>query len=245
MRENLRTIIADDEPICRSGLREMLRPVPSIDVIAEAATGLEAAELILVLHPDLVFLDVQMPECTGFEALRGIPSGHRPAIIFVTAFEEHALSAFDVDAVDYLLKPFDEPRLLRSVERAKRFLASSQLGSGDGSSSSSHRFVVRDRNRITLVKSEEIDWIESWGNYVRLFVNARPLITRESLASVQARLNPRSFVRISRTVIIRVDRVQRLVFRQNGQTHVILRNGLRLVASRRCRDRLRSLFAAS
>jgi two-component system LytT family response regulator len=248
--EPLRILIVDDEPIARSGLREMLSAYPDAVVVGEVADGVEAVPAVRALVPDLLFLDVQMPEADGFALLERLQSGAPPAIVFVTAYEEYAFPAFEANAVDYLLKPFDHSRLRRALDRAIRFLGADRERQDSAEyrttawRHSRHRFVVRDRGAMTFIEPQDVEWIESWGNYVRLFVNGRPMLLRESTNAVAERLDQTRFVRISRRVIVNADHVERLIPRPNGQTEIVLRSALVLLGSRRWRERLRAFFGA-
>lgn len=248
-RAPLRTLIADDEPLARSGLREMLGHYPDVDVIGEAGDGLEAARLIAELTPDLLFLDVQMPESTGFDVLKRMDGPDAPLVVFVTAYEEFAFPAFEANALDYLLKPFNHSRLRRTLDRVSWFIsgrsatASPSTGHANGWRAAANRIVVNDRGSVVFVEPEQVEWVESWGNYVRLFVDGRPLLVRQSMNAFSATLDPTRFVRISRQVVVNAQHVQRLALRDNGQTEVVLRSSLILIASRRYRDRLRGFFS--
>lgn len=253
----LRALIVDDEPVARSGLRAMLAHEPRVEIVGEAASGEAAIRLIHAARQDLVFLDVQLPDLDGFGVLSG--AGPIPfAVIFVTAFEQYALPAFEANAVDYLLKPFNRQRLTRAVRRASAFLGvtTSVAGSVTDPASSApsrmmawreagRRFVVPDGNHLHFLEPERVDWIESWGNYVRLFAHGRPHLLRETVRGVEARLDPSQFLRISRSVIVNVERVRSLRPRSNGQVEVVLTSGAVLRCSRRYRARLRLFFAAS
>jgi two-component system LytT family response regulator len=248
MTAPLRVLVADDEPLARAGLREMLAANPAVVVVGEASDGRDALRLAGALRPDVVFLDIQMPEADGLEIAATFSGRTTPAVVFVTAYEEYALSAFEIDAVDYLLKPFDDVRLARSLRRVRQFLGAVPDASGLASTREAewrarhHRFVVKDRGTIVFVEPDDIDWVESWGNYVRLRVGGRALLLRDSMASVSARLDPSSFLRISRGVIVNAARVRRLAPKPNGQVDLLLDNSLVLTASRRHREALLGFF---
>jgi two-component system, LytTR family, response regulator len=243
----IRALIVDDEPIARRGLRAMLAGCSEVDVVGEAASGAEGLAQFRRLAPRLVFLDIQMPDVDGFAVVRELPSDDMPAIVFVTAFEQYALPAFEANAVDYLLKPFDAARLARSVRRAVLFLQAAPNESDPGRRAAEwaereRRFVVKGRTGIVFIEPEEVDWVESWGNYVRLFAAGRRYLLRETMAAVEARLDPTRFLRISRSIIVNVGRVRSLVPKPNGQVDVVLGVGTVLSASRRHRAKLQQFF---
>jgi two-component system, LytTR family, response regulator len=248
----IRALIVDDEPIARRGLRAMLAASPQVDVVGEAANGVDALAAVRELAPQLVFLDIQLPDLDGFSVLSGMPPDQAPAIVFVTAYEQYALPAFEANAVDYLLKPFDAARLARSLRRVSLFLAGSEGPAPNESrdheqravewAGRERRFVVKGRSGILFLEPEDVDWIESWGNYVRLFAAGRAYLLRETTAAVESRLDASRFLRISRSVIVNVERVRSLSPKANGQVDVVLASGVTLHASRRFRARLQRFF---
>ena len=240
----LRVVIADDEPVARRGLRAMLGAMPAVEVVGEAASGEEAVAVVLALRPDVLFLDVRMPALDGFAVLAALPRGAAPAVVFTTAFEQYALPAFDASAIDYLLKPFDAARLARALRRVRAFgsEAAGAAGITAPRDEDGRRLTARGRDVIIFLEPDEVDWIESWGNYVRLHARGRRYLMRETTGAVEARLDATLFLRISRSVIVNAARVRRLVPRRNGQTDVVLEGGATLRASRRHRAALQRFF---
>ena len=251
----IRTLIVDDEPLARAGIAKLLGAEPDVAVIGESRDGADALEKIRTLRPDLVFLDVQMPELTGFEVLASLQPGELPAIVFVTAFDQYALDAFDANAVDYLLKPFDRDRFARALSRARRFLSPDALTmfrskiasvlatvatppSRPEARSGDSRLMIRTRGRITFVGIGDIDWIESSRNYVRIRTKGAWQTVREPLAAFATRLDSAQFVRVSRSCLVNLDRVRELRRQPNGQHVILLVDGSRLIASRRYGNRL-------
>lgn len=236
----LRALIADDEPVARRGLRVLLAEQPGVTVVGEAATGEAALVAVRELRPDLLFLDVQMPALDGFGVLAGLPVAARPAVVFTTAFEQYALPAFEASALDYLLKPFDAARLERALRRVRAHLRGAAPPSGGPVR---ERFVLRAREGVVFVAHDTVEWLESWGNYVRLHAAGRHYLLRETTAAVEATLDPALFVRISRSVIVNAACVRCIVPRANGQLEVGLASGARLRASRRHAAAVRRFLA--
>jgi two-component system LytT family response regulator len=232
-----RALIVDDERTARSGLRAMLAAHPDITVIGEASNGGQAATAIELHHPDLVFLDIQMPDRDAFELLADFPPERRPAIIFVTAHRQHALQAFGMSAVDYLLKPFGRERLAAAVRRTVRFLrgaAVESAGVGAGK-----RLVVRDGERLAFVDPTDVRWFEVYGNYLRLALAGRQLLLRETLGALATRLDAGTFVRISRSVVVNLQHVDAVRRQRSGQFEFRMRGGGVLRSSRRYRRDVR------
>lgn len=249
----IRTVIADDMPLARSRMKRFLKTDPEIEIIRECSRGGEAIEAINNLKPDLVFLDVEMPETSGFEVLQAIKSDPMPVVIFVTAYDQFTLRAFDCHALDYLLKPFDEARLRRSLERAKRELKrtkqtdlNEQLQSALQNSSSEPKFLkriaVKSGERTVFLPTEDIDWVATAGNYLELHVGKQRHLIRERMCELEAKLDPAKFVRIHRLSLINIERVRELQPLFNGDYVVILRNGVRLTLSRTYREKLFDLI---
>lgn len=248
----IRVLIVDDEPIARRGIRQQLRGETDLEVIGEYGDGAAAIDAITGLAPDLVFLDIQMPEVGGFDVVEAIGVARMPAVIFVTAYDEHALRAFDVHAVDYVLKPIDRHRFRTAVERARRRLAhapgqldrriAAALGElGRPAHDYAKRLAIKGDGRVILVDVDEVDRLEAAGNYVEVHSGARHHLVRETMASLEARLDPARFVRVSRSSIVNADRVRELQPMFNGDFVVVLRDGTKVAGSRRYRaafDRL-------
>jgi two-component system LytT family response regulator len=221
----LRVLIVDDERLARAKIRDYLVDERDVVIVGECGSGAEATAAVRSLHPDVVFLDVQMPDGDGFQTVEEL-GACGAAIVFVSAYDEYAVQAFDVAAVDYLLKPYDRDRLCRALERARAAVGPSR------------RLAVRDGGRLLLLPAGEIDWIESAGNYVVLHAGVREHIVREALAKLEARLDPRRFVRIHRRAIVNLDAVVEVRALAHGAQEVVLRCGARLPVGRRFRDRL-------
>lgn len=250
----IRVLIVDDEPIARRGIRHQLRGEADLEVIGECGDGAAAIDAITELAPDLVFLDIQMPEVGGFDVVEAIGLARMPAVVFVTAYDEHALRAFDVHAVDYVLKPIDRHRFRTAVERARRRLAHApgqQLEErelsldrriaaaleelGRPAQDYAKRLAIKGDGRVMLVDVDEVDRLETAGNYVEVHSGARHHLVRETMASLEARLDPARFVRVSRSSIVNATRVRELQPMFNGDFVVVLRDGTKVAGSRRYR----------
>ncbi len=249
----IRTIIVDDEPLARDRIKRLLREEDEIDVIGECGNGADAIKAITSENPDLVFLDIQMPEKNGFEVIKSLPAKKLPTIIFVTAYDQYALQAFDVHALDYLLKPFNRERIKRAVARAREHIEHRRIGNLDerlnslitdlrGEKRYLDRLVVKSVGRVFFLKSDEIDWIEAAGNYVKLHVGREAHMIRETMNGIEAKLDPRKFLRIHRSTVVHIDRIKELHPMFSGDYAVILRNGTELALSRNYRERFTELF---
>lgn len=232
--EKIRTVVVDDEPLARTNLTVLLRRHPEIDTVAECGSGREALAVIRASKPDLVFLDVQMPECDGFDVIEMLGSD-APCIIFVTAHDSYALRAFEVGALDYLLKPFDNARFERTLERAKERIASAKNGQ-----QARLPFVIRTAGQVCFVSVSEIDWIEAADYYVSLHVGRKTHLLRRSMAELEKELDENAFCRIHRSAIVKLDKVRRLELNESGEYDVLLDDGTRLRLSRRYRKELQS-----
>jgi two-component system, LytTR family, response regulator len=246
---NLRVVIVDDEPLVRRGLSSLLEQEADITIVAEARNGIEALEAIARHVPSLVFLDVQMPGMDGFEVLARIPAASRPAIIFVTAFDEYAIRAFDVHAVDYLLKPFDAARVAVALDRARaRHAASpsaddarwdallSQLKPGPRYAD---RLLLKDDGSVVVVLVADIDWIESADNYVKVHARGARYKVRQTIKTLESQLDPTQFARAHRSAIVNLDRVRSLDPMAAGEYVLTLSTGDKLTLSRGYRDSFR------
>ena len=245
----IRTLLVDDEPLARQRLRALLTTDPDLDLIGECSDGRQAVAAVQQLRPDLMFLDVEMPALDGFGVLRALADGVLPVVVFVTAHDRYALKAFEVHALDYLLKPFDKGRFAASLQRAK---AQVRLGKSAGMEqrllalldavpphrSLPERLVVKSSGRVSFVRVEDLDWIEAAGNYVRLHLGKDDHLLRESLGGLEAKLDPRRFVRIHRSTIVNIDRIRELAPTFHGDYQVVLKDGTELTLSRSCRDKL-------
>ena len=232
----LRVVIADDEPLARLRLRRLLGTIPGLDVVAECASGIEVMQLLPDCPCDLLFLDIQMPGADGFQALEHVVARPR-AVVFVTAYAEHAVRAFDVQAVDYLLKPISAERLLQALERVQRLLANE--AAIIAAPAIPRRLALPIGRRMQMVELDELDCAMAQANYVELKVGARSFVLRETLQGFQARLDPARFLRIHRSTIVRIDAIREVEPLASGRYRVNLHGGLRLVSGRSDRDALR------
>jgi two-component system, LytTR family, response regulator len=228
----IRVLVVDDELLARRNLTVLLGGDPDIAFVAECGSGLEAIGEIRKSKPDLVFLDVQMPECGGFDVLELLGGEVPPAIIFVTAYDEYALRAFDAGALDYLLKPFDDARFSRALSRAKNRLAHSVALQPQA-----RRLVVRSRGHVLFLNAENIDWIEAAGYYACLHVGSDTHIMRRSLSELERDLGE-GFIRIHRSIIVNLERIRGLEMQHGGEYEVVLKSKVRLQLSRRFRKGL-------
>lgn len=246
----LRVLVVDDEPIARRGLMRLLRAEPDVEVVGECGDGGAAIEAIAALAPDLVFLDVQMPERDGFAVIEAIGAAPRPAVVFVTAFDHHAVRAFDAQALDYVLKPVDPERFSRALQRARQRLARPDegfvrrvsealklIGHG-GPAKYPERLAIRTDGRVRLVDLAEVDRMVAAGNYVEIHAGARAHLLRETLTSLEARLDPQRFVRVSRAAMVSVAQIREVQPLFNGDFVVLLKGGAQVTGSRRYRAAL-------
>ena len=241
--ENLTAVIVDDEDLARHYLRELLSAHPGIRVAAECANGFEAVKAVSEHTPDLLFLDVQMPKLDGFEVLELLDAAHSPAVIFVTAYDQYAMRAFDAHAVDYLLKPFDASRLARAIERAKervggrklpRELAAQARAAGERP----HRLVVKDGARVHVIPISKLDYVEAQDDYSALHSEGKSYLKQQPIGEIGALLDPAAFVRIHRSAIVNLERVARIEPYAKDSRIAILRDGTRLPVSRSGYSRL-------
>jgi len=260
----LRVVVVDDEPLARSGMCGLVARDPELTLVAQCADGAEAVAAIAGLKPDLVLLDVQMPEMDGFEVLREVGPARMPVVVFVTAFDRFALRAFDVAAVDYLLKPFDDERFDLAIARAKHAVRNAEAGElgrrlmrlverqGDPAPSSdapaeparhATRLVVKSAGRTVFVRVEDVDWIEADDYYAKLHVGEKTHLLRETMGSLEARLEPTRFFRVHRSAIVNLDRVREVQFLFGGEHVVILHDGTRLKLSRSRLEKLEAMLA--
>lgn len=248
--EQLKVVIVDDERLSRRALRAQLEKRGDIAIAAECGDGRAALAAIERDEPDLVFLDIQMPHVSGFELLEKLEGDARPAVIFVTAHDEHAVRAFEVEAIDYLLKPFDESRLNAAIERAlarrREYALSARLEDVFGGAQPwaetgrryARRLLIRSRGRARFIMTSQLDWIEAVGNGVRLHVGDQAHLMRSAIGVLERKLDPAHFMRIHRSTIINLDRIGHIEPYGGSDYQVILRDGTKLRVSRSARDRL-------
>jgi len=250
---NLRVLIADDEPLCRQRLRQFLRAEPGNELVGECINGTEAVTAIRKQAPDVVFLDVKMPELDGFDVIKSLSDIRLPAIVFVTAYDQFALRAFETHAVDYLLKPFNRVRfqtaLRRVRERLQRDLSSKDdptllnlLKTIDSRHSSLERVTIRSDGRITVLKTAEIDWICAADNYVELHLGKATHLLRTTVTALASQLPQNRFVQTSRSLLVNVDRIKEIRPKAHGDYSIILRDGTSLPGSRNHRRQLERLL---
>jgi two-component system LytT family response regulator len=256
--KKIRALIVDDEPLARRGIRRLLQAAPDIEIVGEARNGRDAVTAVEKLKPDLVFLDIQMPLLDGFAAIEKIGLANLPEIVFVTAFDEHAIRAFEINALDYLLKPVDAERFEKCLERVRARLKNSLDGKLDDKLSSLleslervesntektflERVVIKDAGRIFFVGVDEIIWISSEGNYVKIHTKNKSYLLRETMDGLENKLDPRDFLRLRRSTIVRIEQIKELHPLFNGEFAVILKDGTQLTSSRRYRQNLNSLL---
>ena len=243
----IRTLIADDEPLARERIRSLLAQEPDFEIVGECADA-DGALAVLKKQPvDLLFLDVQMPEMDGFEMLGRLGKDALPTVIFVTAYDQHAVKAFEVHALDYLLKPFKQSRFKEAVQRVREQFSRRQtedvskrllqlLSDRKAPPAYLQRLTVKENDRVVLVKASQIEWIESAGNYVVLHVGKQNHILRETLAALEAQLDPKLFLRISRSTLVNLDQVRELQPLFKGEYVVVLHNGKQLPMTRGIRE---------
>jgi len=246
----IRALIVDDEPLARERMRSLLDVESDVDVVGEASNGLEAVDAIVSRSPDLVFLDVRMPKLDGFEVIDAVGPDRMPAVVFVTAYDQYALRAFEVQALDYLVKPFDRDRFQGTLKRVRRQMESVETGDlsrkllalvgnlKNDRPARTERLVIKSGGRLFFLRVDEIDWIEAAGNYVRLHVGAEGHLLRETMTAIEGRLSSETFFRIHRSHIVNIERIKELQPWFNGEYVVMLRNGTKLTLSRGYRERL-------
>jgi two-component system LytT family response regulator len=249
---NIRSLIVDDEPLARKRIVSFLNNMPGISIIGECGGGRDAIRLIREMSPDLLFLDIQMPEVGGFDVLQAVGPEKMPAVIFTTAYDQHALKAFEVHALDYLLKPFSRQRFTGAVERARKQLENSTPREPDSRIAALienlrpeqrylSRFAIRSSQRVLFVKATDVEWIESAGNYALLHVGAQTHIIRETMQALERKLSPKSFRRVSRSAIVNLSRIKEIQPLARGEYSIVLESGKHLAMSRSLRDLERAL----
>jgi len=243
----MRALIVDDEPLARRGVMLRLRKFKDVEIVGECGDGESAVQRILERSPDVVFLDIQMPGMDGFEVLRALPKERLPAVIFLTAYEQHVLRAFDVHALHYLLKPVDDTRFATAVSRVRELLDSASKADmaqrvmrllDRASDKYTSRFTLQTGSRIQIVTAEEVEWIGAAGDYVELHANGRSFLLRETMSSLEQRLDPAKFLRIHRSRIVQSKRILELRSIENREFAVKLADGSEHRSSRTYADRL-------
>jgi len=259
-RKKIKALIVDDEPIARRNIRALLKNDPDVGVVGEAASGAKAVKLIQTSPPDLLFLDVQMPEMSGFDVLMQTDLGQIPAIIFVTAYDQYALRAFEVQALDYLLKPFDDERFAMALARAKaqieqreaatlkrKLFALLEGAAADQSARQEpayiEKFLVKSASRIFFVKADEIDWIEAADYYVCLHAGSQSHMLRETMSEMEMKLDPEKFLRIHRSTIVNLSRVGAVRTNPGGEYSVLLEDGTLLRLSRSRHEQIERILS--
>lgn len=247
--KKIKTAIVDDEPLARERLASLLASEPDIEIVAQCRDGEEAVTAIQDYAPDLMFLDIQMPQMSGFDVIDTVGPERMPLVIFVTAYDQHALRAFQVRALDYLLKPFDRERFSEALDRARKQIEREETGDLGRrllalvkdlrrDQPRPDRLVVKSAGRLFFLRMDEIDWIEAAGNYVKLHVGTTSHLLRETMNSIETRLDPEKFFRIHRSRIVNMERIQEMQPWLNGEYAVLLRTGTRLTLSRGYREKL-------
>ena len=270
----IRILVVDDEPLARSGLSRLCATDPDLELVGECSDGRAAVAAIGQIEPDLLLLDIQMPEMDGFEVLQAVGAESMPRVIFVTAYDQFAVQAFEVHALDYLLKPFDDDRFFDAIERAKRAIRGTDLGlfrsrllglltdagldsvelgptqTDSGTSRANQagylkRIAVKQTGRVVLVRVDEVDWVEAANYCAKLHTNKRVHIIRESLKSLERQLDPTQFFRVSRSAIVNLDRIREIQPFARGSQMLILQDGTRVTMSRNRREALERLLGQS
>lgn len=231
----IRALVVDDEPLARSNVVVLLRFDPQIEIVSECGSGVEALAEIRSRKPDLVFLDVQMPECDGFDVLEMLGGDLPPAVVFVTAYDQYALRAFEAGALDYVLKPFDNARFERALGRAKE-----RIRRGKEQPKKIERLAIKNAGQVSFLKISEIDWIEAADYYACLHVGPKSHLLRRSIADLEQELDEFVFCRIHRSTIVNLDRIRGLKLNEDGEYEVLLDGGTELRMSRRYRKELQS-----
>ena len=248
---SIQTLIVDDEPLARDRLRQLLQADPEFQIAGECRNGVEAVEAIRKSRPDLIFLDVQMPEVDGFGVIEAVGARNMPAVIFVTAYDKYALRAFDENALDYLLKPYDERRFQRAVQRVKDHL---HRGSSNNMTErmmallqdvsperkAMDRLVIKSDGRVVFLKTREVDYAEAAGNYLSLHVGKDTYLIRETMNAFEARLDPEKFLRIHRSTIVNIERIKEPHPWFNGDYRVVLKDGTKLTLSSTHKQKLKA-----
>ena len=254
MANKIKTLIVDDEPLARRGIRQLLESEIDFEIVGEAGNGREAISAVEKHSPDLVFLDIQMPLLDGFSFIEKMAAVNLPEIVFVTAYDEHAVRAFEAGAIDYVLKPTDPERFHKTLDRVRSRVFSPENKFVENkladllnllkppAENYLERIAVKENERIRFLNVEKIDWISSQGNYVEIHSGGEKNLVRETMDGIESKLNPKKFVRIRRSAIVRVEQIKELHTLFAGEFEVVLRNGVKLSSSRRYRKNLDALL---
>lgn len=251
--ENIRVLIVDDEPLAREGIRMLLKAEPDLEIIGECRNGREAVKTILQARPDLVLLDIQMPGKDGFEVLEAIGANRMPHVIFVTAYDEHALRAFEVSALDYLLKPIDDARFREALARARDRICGNNLATLatqlqqmmatlQNEKNYLERIAIKVAGRVVLLGVDEIDWIEAADNYVQVHTGQASHLLLATMSRLENRLNPQQFLRIHRSTIVNIQRIKELQPMFHGEYRIILQDNTELTSGRSYSKQLHKLL---
>jgi two-component system LytT family response regulator len=259
-RKKITTLIVDDEPLARRNIRLLLKDDPEIEIVGEAGTGREAVSMIKKHSPDLIFLDIQMPELDGFGVLENIDAERLPAIVFVTAFDKYALKAFEFHALDYLLKPFDDARFAKALRQAREQVGQRELkdlserlvallAGREGNIAEPprqatylSRLLIKSAGRVFFLKTDDIDYVRAEDYYVKLHVGRKGHLLRETMNEMEAKLDPSKFLRIHRSTIVNIERIRELQQHFNGEYIVVLHDGSEHKLSRSRREQLQTLL---
>jgi two-component system LytT family response regulator len=254
----IRVLVVDDEPLAREKIRRIAKDDAELRVIGECANGAEAIEAIQTLTPDLLLLDVQMPEVGGFAVLEALQSNgvRLPPVIFITAYDHYAVRAFEVNALDYLLKPFDRERFRAAIERAKQQIRRENAPGLDQrivalleqlqtQPKHNERLVVKTGGRVFFLNTDEVDWVEAEGNYVSIHTGKKSYLLRETISSLENQLDPKKFIRIHRSAIVNINRIKELQPWSHGEYHVLLQDGTQLTLSRSYREKVQAALGNS
>jgi two-component system LytT family response regulator len=259
MENKIRVLLVDDEPLARRGIRQLLEKEKDFEIAGEAVNGQDAVFAIRKLKPDLVFLDIQMPLLDGFSFVEKIGAANSPEIVFVTAYDEHAIRAFDINALDYLLKPVDPKRFVKTLNRVRERMKDAQtkdvdrrlttllqslesVKSNGEQTAYLERIAVKKAEHIIFVEVDEIDWISSEGNYIQLHTKNKPHLLRETMDGIERKLDPQKFLRLRRSTIVRTEQIKELHPLFNGEFLVLLKDDTELSSSRRYRQNLNQLL---
>ncbi len=254
MNEKITALIVDDEPLARKFIRRMLEKHPEVEIVGECGNGREAVAAVLEKKPDLVFLDIQMPEMDGFTMIETLGIENLPHIVFVTAYEQYAIRAFEIHALDYLLKPFDQARFEKAMKHAREKFADQRQNQSEQKQIAAllenvkqkprflDRLVIKADGRIIFLKTEDIDWIQADDKYVHLHAGNKSHLVRQTLGAMEAQLDPQKFIRVHRSAIVNVGRIKELQPMFTGEHTIILENGTKLTLSRSYKNKLFELL---